>query len=180
MARRAGRTAPRRNGCHPGASGPCPGRLPPVPASDSPRRSAEALATATDRPTGGHWFQWPSTEGRGADRRLDPGPGQVGRIRPSGQRPRSARPTLARTGHPAPTDPFRPRIGSISPEKSARTLVPKIVACGFPKGALKCVIYAIYRNSAADKATESRLQALKFYRAAPDESQHEPLASQPS
>jgi hypothetical protein len=76
--------------------------------------------------------------------------------------------------------PFALQIESIRTEKSPGTLSPKKDACGIPISALKCVNYAVYRTGAADKANESHLQALKFYRAVPDESQHEPLASQPS
>ena len=126
-------------------------RRPARPGSGPPRRSAEALATATDRPTGAALVSMATARGRGADRRLDRGPGQAGRNRPSGHRPSQASPRLARTGHLTPADALRaPNRITFDPKNRQGRLRLKIALVRNQLGDLECVNYAVYRNIAVD------------------------------
>ena len=79
--------------------GPLPFCRSARPASGPPRRSALALATATARPSSGHWFQWPP-------------PGVAAQIAVSNavpDRPAETGHLATDQGHPARDRPAHPR-----------------------------------------------------------------------
>ena len=127
--------------------GPSPLGRPARPASGPPRRSAEALGTATDRPTGGIGFNGHHPGVAAQIAGSNPAP-TGRRNRPPGLGPMASEPA---TGRNRPSHPGRcpssPKSGPFDPKNPVSVDTPKNAICRNQFRDLNCVNYVIYRNS---------------------------------